>query len=356
DYDGLPPRLEKEVVEDLWKKQKEQDRKARSDTEKQSICRCLLDYWRWISIHAWDAEVFGDEQSGRQRVDAKQLCDTYNRLGFFQHRLYRFLLSSAVYLILAICLVVHSESPFSPFRGRFSFWVDGLAFWLSLGLQIVLTFYVLDATTLCKKFISNLTKGPTVWPTQTYRQFEEECRLHRDYLDDWIDIRVIADRTKVVGKLIFYPFIGLFLIIISRNSFFDRWDWPVWFILVLGVNSACAIYAVLGLRRATEKARHDALERLNEKLLRVLGGERKLLEPESEPGQAKPSDPTVNASAPKSAGKDDPKLADQIRALIQNIKDYEEGAFAPLSQHPVVAALAMPFGGAGILALLDFIA
>ena len=48
--------------------------------------------------------------------------------------------------------------------------------------------------------------------------------------------------------------------------------------------------------------------------------------------------------------------AEQIRTLLQKIKDYEEGAFAPLSQHPVVAALAMPFGGAGILTLLDFLA
>ena len=356
DYDGLPHRLEKEAVEDLWKQQKEQNRKARSDSEKQSVCRRLLDYWRWISIHSWDAEEFSDEKSGRKRVDAKQLCDIYNRLGFFAHRLYRFLLSAVLYLILAICLVVYSESPFSPSRGRFSFWVDGLAFWLSLVLQIILTFYVLDATCLCKKFISNLTKGPTVWPPPTCARFEEECRLHRDYLDEWIDIRVIGDRTKVVGKLIFYPFIGLFLIIISRNGFFDRWDWPVWLILVLGVNSAYAIYSVLVLRRAAEKARHDALERLNEKLLRVLGGEKKLLAAPLAPDQVESSHSATEPSGRRSAEKDEPKLAEQIRTLLQKIKDYEEGAFAPLSQHPVVAALAMPFGGAGILALLDFLA
>ena len=92
---------------------------------------------------------------------------------------------------------------------------------------------------------------------------------------------------------------------------------------------------MLVLRRAAEKARHDALEQLNEKLLRVLGGEKKLLAPLVAPG---------------------PKLAEQVRTLLQKIKDYEEGAFAPLSQHPVVAALAMPFGGAGILTLLDFLA
>ena len=106
-------------------------------------------------------------------------------------------------------------------------------------------------------------------------------------------------------------------IIISRNGFFDRWDWPVWLILVLGVNSAYAIYSVLVLRRAAEKARHDALERLNEKLLRVLGGEKKLLAAPLAPDQVESSHSATEPSGRRSAEKDEPKLAEQIRTLLQ---------------------------------------
>jgi hypothetical protein len=48
--------------------------------------------------------------------------------------------------------------------------------------------------------------------------------------------------------------------------------------------------------------------------------------------------------------------AEQLRLLIRRIETNDEGAFAPLSQQPLVGALLMPFGGAGILALLEYLA
>ena len=55
-------------------------------------------------------------------------------------------------------------------------------------------------------------------------------------------------------------------------------------------------------------------------------------------------------------GKTNSNHAEQIRLVIRLIENNEEGAFAPLSNQPVIGALAMPFGGASIMAVLEHLA
>lgn len=48
------------------------------------------------------------------------------------------------------------------------------------------------------------------------------------------------------------------------------------------------------------------------------------------------------------------KHLDMIKLLITEIKDLKEGPFLPLSQHPVVLSLLMPFSSIGGLYLLEY--
>jgi hypothetical protein len=48
------------------------------------------------------------------------------------------------------------------------------------------------------------------------------------------------------------------------------------------------------------------------------------------------------------------KLSGQIELMIKEIQSLQDGAFAPLSRQPIFRAILMPFGGAGLLALLDY--
>ena len=144
-------------------------------------------------------------------------------------------------------------------------------------------------------------------------------------LPEWLGIQFIAKRTEAVGRLIFYPFIVLFLMIVSRNSFFDHFDWPISLLLLFGLLAAYAIVCVITLRNSAEKARKQAIRQLKEKLIVV-----------------------------QAAG--DENKAKPITYTLAEIAAIEGGAFAPFSQHPVLKALAMPFGGAGLLTLLDYLA
>jgi hypothetical protein len=88
------------------------------------------------------------------------------------------------------------------------------------------------------------------------------------------------------------------------------------------------LFSALHLRRTAEKARQKSLARLNERLSRELGS--------------------------LTDGKTNSNRAEQIRLVIRLIENNDEGAFAPLSNQPIIGALAMPFGGASIMAAVEY--
>jgi len=59
-----------------------------------------------------------------------------------------------------------------------------------------------------------------------------------------------------------------------------------------------------------------------------------------------------DASSPPGPG----DRAEQLRATIKEVESIDEGAFAPLSQHPLIGAILMPSGGVGVLSLLEYFA
>ena len=192
--------------------------------------------------------------------------------------------------------------------------------------MVVLIFFVVDATRLCDRFIKNLSDAQrTIWPGKTLKAYGSERNMDKELLDEWLVLQVITERTKVVTKMIYYPFTVLFVMIISRSSYFDHFDWPIALLLIYGMNSAYALFCAMSLRRTAEKARRIELERLQQKLV-------------------------------SAHGKGEKKRAKQIELTIDEIDAIEEGAFAPLSKHPIIGALLMPLGGAGVLTLLNFLA
>jgi hypothetical protein len=146
--------------------------------------------------------------------------------------------------------------------------------------------------------------------------------MAREHLDEWLDIQLIAERTKVVGEFIYYPFIVLFIMIVARNNFFDHFDWPISLLLIFGINTAYAFFCAFALRRSTEEARREELKRLEEKLV-------------------------------KARGAGDDQAAATIELTVEQIKAMDEGAFAPWSNQPFIQAILVPLGGSGLLTLAE---
>jgi hypothetical protein len=241
----------------------------------------------------------------------------------------------------------------------------------SIAGSLFLTFYVADATLLNRRLIHYLTKGVTLWPEEAFANLRGRWRLReqvvaelgpRDAFDnlrrdlraiaaaiaakfkprsttaepteeipptelllDYLDIDLIARRTEIIGGLIYYPFVVISLLIISRSGIFDHWTWPLPLLILLGFNAGYAVFSAVYLRRTAERARQSALQRLNDRLM-----------------------------AYTAAGHGDEKEAKTIRETANLIRAEDRGAFAAVSQHPLAGALLLPSGSAGIWILLQY--
>ncbi len=286
------------------------------------------------------------EELGEEKViHATELWPEYNKRGKTTNRIIRISVLVVLYLMFGRLLISMSDDPHVPFRGPISGNFDTFILITSVIMTVTLTFFVVDATILCNRFIKLLALHRTEWPPETkistqisrlpnadakkWKKIAD--RFHTDWYGDWLDINMIAERTKAIGRLIIYPFLLLFFMILSRNSYFDAWDWPIALILILGIMLSYAIYCAFSLRRAAESARKQAIIRLKDRILHVMSGKKE-----------------------DEANRKD--RVDKIKLIIERIQLIRTGAFAPLTQHPILAALALPLGGVGTLALIDMLA
>jgi hypothetical protein len=279
----------------------------------------------WLIGDDWKVSVV--KSPGGLMVNADRLWKVYLELGSNLHRLGRIALPCAIYWLFGFMLLKIFGMPVVPYRGGTSLVSDMIiSRILAVGLVILLTFYVIDATWLNVRFIGNLTRGSTDWPDSTMKKFTRRYNLAPEDLDDVLDIRLIGCRTSAINGLIYYPFIALSLMLVSRAGNFADWNWPIGLVIVLGLDVLLAMGAAFWLRRAAEEARTRAIDRLRAKLVKYLA----------------------------SAG-GYPK-AQAIAQFIEEVKDCETGAFAPLSRQPVIRAMLLPFGSAGVWAVIDHFA
>ncbi len=245
-------------------------------------------------------------------------------------RLLRSALCVMVVLVMAGLLVLAFGEPAgAPVRGDVSTRAHLL---LAIGAVVVmnfLVFYVADATLFCVRFARDLRRMSGNWPARTIRHFEARLgALPPVLMDHWIDLRFLAQRTRCVTGLIYYPFIVLSLLLLSRNPVFDNWRTPTAALVLAGLSSAIVLGCVVALRQVAETSRATALDDINNALMRA------------------------TADRPASA----PVAIPQLELLRQQIEQLREGAFAPLLQQPLLKALALPFATFGGTALLDYVA
>jgi len=171
--------------------------------------------------------------------------------------------------------------PVSPVRGSISNAVDILLTIATVVVYTFLVFYVVDAVRLCKSFVQHLASGKSEWSINTVEKFTKiqqlgssadnlRTVLKRDnYLRDYIDMRLIAERTEVIGGTIYYPFITLLLIIIARSSLLDNCFWNTALFVMFAASAAVIACSAYSLRSAAEHARELALRKLGSELLRA---------------------------------------------------------------------------------------
>ena len=135
-------------------------------------------------------------------------------------------------------------------------------------------------------------------------------------------MRYITMVTERVSSLSWYPFTLLLVLILAQNGYVENWAWSWASVGLFAFCIAGVLAATVLLRTSAERLRTFLLADLREDMLCY-----KL--------------------------KNDREKLDEIEQAIEEIEGTREGAFRPLREHPIVAAVLLPFGGAGTIALLE---
>jgi hypothetical protein len=271
-------------------------------------------------------------------IDAALLWACYCDSGTQRARWLRIGPLIVCYIGAATCLLFLLGSPGVPARGDWARNWDVVFLVLAIFGSVSVTFYVADVMLLCRRFIHYLMKDVTTWPPGAVTNLRGRWTRREgataaakgeippdDLLREYLDIDFIARATDFVGRLIYYPFILISLLIISRLGVFDHWTWPIALLIIVGFNAGYATFSVIYLRRTAERARKRSLKRLHDMLISYTA-----------------------------IGEGDGKEAKTIREATSLIENEDRGAFAAISQQPLAAALLLPSGSAGIWALLQF--
>ena len=247
----------------------------------------------------------------------------------FQHRpvvrVARLLPVMVLFFLFSYLTIDLLGKPHIPYRGKVSWWVDQiLLFGGCTPLMIAVIFSVVDAIKHCDRFTKELTRGvKTAWPSETLADFEQRLGAPDDAVCHWIDVDFIGEWTRRIGPMLYYPFALLALMLIARSSLFADWNTPIGLLIVFGAAFLYAGACAALLWRAAARARRAVVHRLTMILIRAKG-----------------------------LGLHD--LADQVTVMIAEVQARERGAFAPVTQQPLVQAVLLPISGAGGLSLLEY--
>ena len=209
-----------------------------------------------------------------------------------------------------------------PLRGEITRFVDSLVTIGSVLGMLFLLFYMVDATRLCIVWIRGLLHSSHDWRGTAVERLSMELNIPWPGAVHWVKLQMVARRTAEVGRLIYYPFVVIILILFSRINYFDDWGFPQGLAIITSALIAIALYSAIRLRRVAEQVRGDFLDYLKRERIIVSGH------------KPRPNKPSMA----------------QLDELIQQVQGLREGAFQPFLEQPLVKASLLLLGGVGFSA------
>jgi hypothetical protein len=111
---------------------------------------------------------------------------------------------------------------------------------------------------------------------------------------------------------------------VSRHPVFDNWDWPIPLVAVFSFLLLTVLWSAMLLRLSAKRARRTALARVGERI-----------------------------SQAKQQG--NLRRADELERVMNEIKSVQDGAFSRFRDNPIIAAVLIPSGGMGALAVIELV-
>jgi len=232
----------------------------------------------------------------------------------------------AAFYCMAAILAHGVPMPQVPARGDTAFVIDGMVLGVTLIGHLSLLFLAMFEG-FRAVWLARTLQGPTRWPEKMMERFwpvSVEEIPGQCVIDPWLDVRFIAHATEPAQRIIFYPFVVLSLLMLSRSDLFDRWVTPVFLVVIYAVSIALVVIAALRMRYCAEKVRRLSLDNLNTRLMELQAW-----------GQE--------------------EIVKQIETMLNDIREIKTGVFAPLGQQPLIKAILTLAGSLSGIALLEYV-
>lgn len=303
------------------------EERARSPNQQFSLVRTNLDEgWRRLKKTFRPGRP---SPANHKTHDAAELFQKYLRRSSWRPRTARVLTAILVYGFtgFALVFVLHGGMPPNThIRGAFARGVDLTLLLTSVACFLGFLFAVLDAVFVTKQLLDKI-RLRTRWPDALNEEKRREFAVEDQDLDGFLDVSFAAELTADLGRLIYLPFLLQFLFILSRNSYFDHWTWPLGLVCVFCGNFTIACVAWGVLRHSAKSIRRAALDDLA----------------------------SVIHKAAAKAGVSESERA-RHKALLKMRKRIEEerrGAYSRIIQDPALLAMLLPTSVFGIVVVLS---
>jgi len=314
--------------------------------------------WSWKLALGWLTAPSSSRAPGepsdkdqRQELCVQSLWNDYAEATRPRWCIRRAILWAVAFGLLAVIIMSFWGFPGAPLRGPAARSFNLLLVLLvTLGYLVVL-FFVADLTRLADRFCDTVS-DPDVqrrWPPGLIEEYARELsvastpanaaasepagdakgRLRDRVVDAWLVARIVAERTSAITPLIYFPFLLLALIVMSRWHMFDNWDMPIGLLVVYLASLGVASFSAWSLQRTGARVRKRCIVQL----------ERCLLARKGDSDEYCPS-------------------VEQIEQMIERIRKLKQGAFVPFVEQPLVRAILLPFASAGgleVIAMLGLV-
>lgn len=312
---------------------------------RQSRLRC---FYEKVSIYCWHRELRetlrdanpSDARGGRlcavevddsasTHVNASKEWARYTALSGRWPRLARVYLPVALFMLVGYLImnVLSGPAPV-PVRSHEMLVLDK---WIILGCAVfpflVLLFLVLDAGRLSATLMDVLNERLTEWCLARRglrHRMIHEFNAHPDDLPEWLDGYFGAELTENIGNMIWYPFLIMLLMTLSRLNWFDNWSMPFGLLVILAISLGLSAYSAIHLLRSAQKVRENALMDLRERRMKIWGGDGSI------------DDKNVRIA--------------QIDELSAELLALNKGAFRSWTEQPLVKAAIMLLASLGMFA------
>jgi hypothetical protein len=260
---------------------------------------------------------------------------TYVYQGSLSSRMWRVTAGLVAMLLFWATLLMIFGQPHAPTRGNLSLYAYEWVTFFLVFATLFLVFFVADTTLLSWGLTRAFHRGGIVWPAEALQKYGDRLGFKnlsghlpgRDqrYLDTWLALIFLSKRTKCITTLLYWPFLIIALIVVSRSRLFANYNPSIPDLVTMGVGVLIVTGCAIVLRRSAEATRETARRKLRDQI--------------------------TEARSLKDKG----QLAGQLELLLRRVEELREGAFSPYSQQPVVRAMLLPLGSLGGTALLEYL-